>query len=66
MKNRKYLYKLMTVILVGVLIPVLITMIFVSNVLDQKYGDTLNISYILKKKQKKPLISTALFIAFSL
>lgn len=27
---------------------IFITMIFVSNVLDQKYGDTLNISYILK------------------
>lgn len=52
MKNRKYLYKLMTVILVGVFIPVLITLIFVMecsfkklNTENEMYYEKLVVSF---------------------
>lgn len=37
-----------TAIYISLIMIVFISMMFVSNVLDQKYGDTLNMSYILK------------------
>lgn len=37
-----------TVIYISLISIVFITMVFISNVLDQRYGDSLNISYILK------------------
>lgn len=37
-----------TAIYISLISIVFITMVFISNVLDQRYGDSLNISYILK------------------
>lgn len=52
MKNRKYLYKLMTIIIVGVFIPVLITLLFVMersfqklNTENEMYYDNLVVSF---------------------